>query len=256
MKKRLKWIIPVCVLCVAVVAIAFFWPRAHKFQGDQLTPTQKDAIPALPASADPGLQDAKNEKICPLWDAYSLDGWLDTVEPRYKSLFLHSNYIVRGTITKIQYGYTQVGKTEDGKGTYKQFLADTPETLTKPAEFVRYTLQVNDVYLGSLGLDKQVQIDLPGDVHSATHAALGLGQKILVFISSEGTPGPPWLKVTENPFDEPWTATFLEHGVFTISPTGEVYALSNLEALSCWDGKDISVLTRDIKQTLKQAKIK
>ncbi len=103
-----------------------------------------------------------------------------------------------------------------------------------------YTLQITDSFAGYLGFKRNIQV-LVSSESTALTENLTAGREVLLFLSKEG---------------EYYRPLYYEHGVFSVSATGQLYAFSNLQSNSVYDGKDLRVLLKDIKQMKKEMGMK
>ncbi len=105
---------------------------------------------------------------------------------------------------------------------------------------VCYSLRVSKTFAGFLGFKRNIRVMVNAE-STALAENLTTGQEILLFLAKDG---------------EYYRPLFYEHGVFSISQSGQVYAFSNLQSNSVYDGKDLSVLLKDIKRMKKEMGIK
>lgn len=105
---------------------------------------------------------------------------------------------------------------------------------------VCYSLRVSKTFAGYLGFKRNIRVMVNAE-STALAENLTTGQEVLLFLSKAG---------------EYYRPLFYEHGVFSISATGQLYAFSNLQSNSVYDGKDLRVLLKDIKRMKKEMDIK
>ncbi len=149
--------------------------------------------------------------------------------PEYNSLGDNttSSSIVGNPVLPQLVGGTQLGVY--GKITAKQPGLD----------YVQYTLRVYHTFVGSLGWNRTLTVFVKGDTSDGVTARLDVGSKV-VFLLKESD-------LAENSY----TPVEYEHGCFLVEK-GELYAFSNQNSISAYDGKWVWSLIWDIKKMRKK----
>ncbi len=240
MKRMIRkiWIPILAVALVLVVAVCAVTAKPHKFNYDDLPIEEQRDIDAKirELTKDPLFYQQESGKSCPIFDQRTANLSMRFI-PNFSGLLVGSNYVVYGTIQNIQYVRLDIDTVKNEK-TY--LVTDSAEALSG-VDYLRYTVQIKKTLLGSFGWQKTVTVDIDGDGTNGPTAELKRGQAVVLYLVGD---------------NERCTTRYYEHGVFSVSDTGQVYAFSNMADNSVYDGWDVSVLLEDIKKMKKQLGIK
>lgn len=149
--------------------------------------------------------------------------------PEYNSLIDNTtaSSIVGNPVLPQLVGGTQLGVY--GKITAKQPGLD----------YVQYTLRVYHAFVGSVGWSRDLRVFVKGDTSDGVTARLDVGSKV-VFLLKES-----------NLAQKSYTPVEYEHGCFLVEK-GELYAFSNQNSISAYDGKWVWSLIWDVQRIRKE----
>lgn len=141
---------------------------------------------------------------------------------------------VRGELVDKEYIYVQVLPSG------RKITTVAKESTTLPGvSYLQYTLQVDQCFIGSVGWQREIVVQISGDELTGAPAQLELGEEVVLLLTTSET------SYTK---EACYYSVKHEHGIFTLDAQDRVYAFSDMAGASSYDGKSARKLIRDIQK--------